>query len=199
MSDGKLPIKEGMKNLTIGRRLGAGFLIVVLTMVALVVTGVVQVNRINDKLTVINAASHNQDEHDNAMQTVLTGYTPGPVIFPNVGTVLARYRRGHSALPDAIHVGSPGLGNPMAPPAQPEQRGISAGHMGAGHNPFMIQDVEKLDEMDWLRSSGILTDRLDRRRSHGKWPKWESKLLRVKRSHFGVIGPQPRADQFTCT
>ncbi|KHD73608.1 methyl-accepting chemotaxis protein [Actinoplanes utahensis] len=43
-----------MKNLTIGRRLGAGFLVVVLTMVALVVTGVVQVNRINDKLTVIN-------------------------------------------------------------------------------------------------------------------------------------------------
>ncbi|MEU4560965.1 methyl-accepting chemotaxis protein [Actinoplanes sp. NPDC023936] len=43
-----------MSNMTIGRRLGAGFLVVVLTMVALVVVGVVQVNRINDKLTVIN-------------------------------------------------------------------------------------------------------------------------------------------------
>ncbi|MEU4426066.1 methyl-accepting chemotaxis protein [Actinoplanes sp. NPDC024001] len=43
-----------MKNLTIGRRLGAGFLVVVLAMVALVVVGVAQVNRINDKLTVIN-------------------------------------------------------------------------------------------------------------------------------------------------
>jgi methyl-accepting chemotaxis protein len=43
-----------MKKLTIGKRLGAGFLVVVLAMVALVVTGVVQVNRINDKLTVIN-------------------------------------------------------------------------------------------------------------------------------------------------
>ncbi|GIE28234.1 methyl-accepting chemotaxis protein [Actinoplanes italicus] len=43
-----------MKNLTIGMRLGAGFLVVVVAMVALVVTGVVQVNRINDKLTVIN-------------------------------------------------------------------------------------------------------------------------------------------------
>ncbi|MEU4620494.1 methyl-accepting chemotaxis protein [Actinoplanes sp. NPDC023801] len=43
-----------MNKLTIGKRLGAGFLVVVLAMVALVVTGVVQVNRINDKLTVIN-------------------------------------------------------------------------------------------------------------------------------------------------
>ncbi|WP_433797059.1 methyl-accepting chemotaxis protein [Actinoplanes sp. CA-252034] len=43
-----------MNNLTIGRRLGAGFLVVVLAMVALVVTGVVQVNRINNELTVIN-------------------------------------------------------------------------------------------------------------------------------------------------
>ncbi|MBW6435777.1 methyl-accepting chemotaxis protein [Actinoplanes hulinensis] len=43
-----------MKNLTIGKRLGVGFSVVVFTMVALVVTGVVQVNKINDKLTVIN-------------------------------------------------------------------------------------------------------------------------------------------------
>jgi methyl-accepting chemotaxis protein len=43
-----------MKNLTVGRRLGAGFLIVVLAMVALVVAGVVQVNSINHRLTVIN-------------------------------------------------------------------------------------------------------------------------------------------------
>ena len=43
-----------MKNLTIGRRLGAGFLVVVLAMVALVVVGVTQVNKINDKLAVIN-------------------------------------------------------------------------------------------------------------------------------------------------
>jgi len=43
-----------MKNLTVGRRLGAGFLVVVLAMVALVVAGVVQVNSINHRLTVIN-------------------------------------------------------------------------------------------------------------------------------------------------
>ncbi|GGN35722.1 methyl-accepting chemotaxis protein [Actinoplanes campanulatus] len=40
--------------MTIGRRLGVGFSVVVFAMVALVVTGVVQVNKINDKLTVIN-------------------------------------------------------------------------------------------------------------------------------------------------
>ncbi|WP_229069998.1 methyl-accepting chemotaxis protein [Actinoplanes sp. DH11] len=40
--------------MTIGRRLGAGFLVVVLAMVALAVVGVAQVNRINDKLAVIN-------------------------------------------------------------------------------------------------------------------------------------------------
>jgi methyl-accepting chemotaxis protein len=43
-----------MKNLTIGRRLGTGFLVVVLAMVALAVVGVSQVNQINDKLAVIN-------------------------------------------------------------------------------------------------------------------------------------------------
>ncbi|MEV6302042.1 methyl-accepting chemotaxis protein [Actinoplanes sp. NPDC051861] len=43
-----------MKNLTIGRRLGAGFLVVVLAMVALVVYGVTQVNKIDGKLDVIN-------------------------------------------------------------------------------------------------------------------------------------------------
>ncbi|MEU4245673.1 methyl-accepting chemotaxis protein [Actinoplanes sp. NPDC026619] len=43
-----------MRNWSIGRRLGAGFFVVVLTMVALVVAGVVQVRSIDDKLTVIN-------------------------------------------------------------------------------------------------------------------------------------------------
>jgi methyl-accepting chemotaxis protein len=43
-----------MRNLGIGKRLGAGFLVVVLAMVALVATGVVEVGRIGDKLTVIN-------------------------------------------------------------------------------------------------------------------------------------------------
>ncbi|WP_433824608.1 methyl-accepting chemotaxis protein [Actinoplanes sp. CA-015351] len=43
-----------MRNLTIGRRLAAGFAVVVLAMVSLVVVGVAQVNKINDELTVIN-------------------------------------------------------------------------------------------------------------------------------------------------
>ena len=43
-----------MNSWSIGRRLGAGFFVVVLAMVALVVTGVVQVRTINSKLTVIN-------------------------------------------------------------------------------------------------------------------------------------------------
>ena len=43
-----------LKDLTIGRRLGLGFLAVVLSMVALVVAGVYQVNRIDTKLTTIN-------------------------------------------------------------------------------------------------------------------------------------------------
>jgi methyl-accepting chemotaxis protein len=44
----------GMRNWGIGRRLGAGFLVVVLTMVALVVVGVVQVKSIDTGLTTIN-------------------------------------------------------------------------------------------------------------------------------------------------
>jgi methyl-accepting chemotaxis protein len=43
-----------VKNWSIGRRLGAGFLVVVLTMVALVVAGAVQVHSIDTKLTLIN-------------------------------------------------------------------------------------------------------------------------------------------------
>jgi methyl-accepting chemotaxis protein len=43
-----------VKNWSIGRRLGAGFLVAVLTMVALVVTGVVQVHSIDARLTTIN-------------------------------------------------------------------------------------------------------------------------------------------------
>ncbi|SHN47357.1 methyl-accepting chemotaxis protein [Cryptosporangium aurantiacum] len=43
-----------LANLTIGRRLGVGFLVVVLCMVGLVAVGGVQVNRISDRLTVIN-------------------------------------------------------------------------------------------------------------------------------------------------
>jgi hypothetical protein len=120
-----------------------------------------------DKLTILRGASHNQDEHDNAMQTVLTGYPPDPsgTVFPNMGAVLGKYKPGRTQLPPAIHVGTPGLGNPMAPPAQPEQRGIGAGFLGAGHHPFMIKDVDKLGEMDWVRpGEGILPGRLDRRR-----------------------------------
>jgi methyl-accepting chemotaxis protein len=43
-----------MKNLSISRRLGLGFLVVVLTMVALTGTGVWRVQQINDNLTTIN-------------------------------------------------------------------------------------------------------------------------------------------------
>jgi len=43
-----------IRNLTIGRRLGLGFLAVVLSMVALVAVGVVQVNSIDSRLTTIN-------------------------------------------------------------------------------------------------------------------------------------------------
>jgi hypothetical protein len=118
-----------------------------------------------DKLSVIRSASHTEGEHDNAMQFVLTGNHPsaGP-IYPNVGAVVAKYRPGTSTLPSAIHVGSPGLGNPQAPPAAPEQRGLSAGFMGAANNPFMVQDVEKIQDMDWLQSTAVPADRLDRRR-----------------------------------
>ncbi|MFN3652788.1 MAG: DUF1501 domain-containing protein [Armatimonadota bacterium] len=118
-----------------------------------------------DKLTILRGASHNQDEHDNAMQTVLTGQPPqGNMIYPNMGTVLARYRPGTPPLPSAIHVQAPGLGNPMAPPAPPEQRGIGAGFMGAGFNPFMVQDVDKLDRLDWIRGeAAVIPERLDRR------------------------------------
>jgi methyl-accepting chemotaxis protein len=43
-----------VKNLTIGRRIGAGFLLVVLSMVAVVAVGIVQVNKINGELSTIN-------------------------------------------------------------------------------------------------------------------------------------------------
>jgi hypothetical protein len=121
-----------------------------------------------DKLTILRGASHNQDEHDNAMQTVLTGQAPRPggTVFPNVGTVLGRYRPGRPPLPPAIHVGSPGLGNPMAPPAQPEQRGLGAGFMGALYNPFMLQEVDRLEDLEWLRPpADTLIGRLDRRQA----------------------------------
>lgn len=117
-----------------------------------------------DKLTILRGAGHDQDEHDNAMQTVLTGSPPGTV-FPNMGSVVGKYHPGRPPLPPAIHVGTPGLGVPQAPPAPPEQRGLSAGFMGAQHNPFMAPDVEKLGETDWIRPSGVLPVRLDRRRT----------------------------------
>jgi hypothetical protein len=120
-----------------------------------------------DKLTILCGASHSEGEHDNAMQWVLTGNPPSPgngTVYPNMGAVIGKYKPGRSVLPSAIHVGTPGLGNPMAPPAEPEQRGLSAGFMGATHNPFMVKDVEKVRDMDWLQSTAVLPTRLDRRR-----------------------------------
>lgn len=120
-----------------------------------------------DKLTVIRGASHHEGEHDNAMQFVLTGYHPSQgKVYPNLGAVVGRYRPGKPPLPPAIHVGTPGLGNPMAPPAEPDQRGIGAGFMGAQYHPFMVKDVEKISEMDWLHPGNtILPAQLDRRRA----------------------------------
>jgi methyl-accepting chemotaxis protein len=43
-----------MSNLRVGTRLGAGFLVVIAAMVALTVIGVAQVNKISDRLTVVN-------------------------------------------------------------------------------------------------------------------------------------------------
>lgn len=118
-----------------------------------------------DKLSVIRGASHHEGEHDNAMQFVLTGSHPSAgTVFPNMGAVVGKYKPGHSTLPSVMHVGTPGLGNPMAPPATPEQRGLSGGFMGAAHNPFMIPDIEKIDAMDWLGSTAVPAERLDRRR-----------------------------------
>lgn len=119
-----------------------------------------------DKLVFLRGMSHTEGEHDNAMQWVLTGNPPSPGgrVFPNFGAVVGRYRPGPSLLPPAMHVGAPGLGNPMAPPAPPEHRGLGAGFMGASHTPFMVKDVEKLNEMDWLHPAADLGGRLDRRR-----------------------------------
>lgn len=124
-----------------------------------------QMARHADKLTILRGASHGEGEHDNAMQLVLTGNGPangGP--FPNLGAVVAKYKPGRTVLPSAMHVQTPNLGNPMAPPAQPEQRGVSAGFLGAAHTPFMIPDIDKVQQMDWLQSTAVSADRLDRRR-----------------------------------
>lgn len=119
-----------------------------------------------DKISFLRGASHREEEHDNAMQLVLTGHGPGAgaVPFPNVGAVVGKYNPGRSLLPPAMHVGTPGLGNPMSPPAQPDQRGLSGGFLGAQHQPFMIRDVEKLDQLDWLKSTVLVPERLERRR-----------------------------------
>jgi len=127
-----------------------------------------QTARHADKLTILRGASHTEGEHDNAMQWVLTGQprSADGTIFPNVGSVIGRYNPGRSVLPPAIHVGTPNLGNPMAPPAAPEQRGLSAGFMGAPHTPFMLRDVEKLKQEEWLNAGiDVPIARLDRRRS----------------------------------
>ena len=124
-----------------------------------------QMARQADKLTILRGASHGEGEHDNAMQLVLTGNGPAAgQVFPNLGSVVARYKPGRSVLPSAIHVATPGLGNPQAPPATPDQRGLSAGFLGAAYSPFMVPDIEKVHEMDWLQSSAVPADRLDRRR-----------------------------------
>lgn len=116
-------------------------------------------------LTVLRGASHGENEHDRAMQWVLSGYGPGPIVYPNAGAVIARYRPGRYPLPGAVHLQVPNLGNPMAPPAPPDQPGVGAGVMGGAYNPFMIPDVEKLHELEWGDPRGDLTRaRLDRRR-----------------------------------
>lgn len=116
-------------------------------------------------LTVLRGASHGEGEHDRAMQTVLTGHNAvAGVVFPNMGAVIGRYRPGRPPLPSAIHVQTPGLGNPQAPPATADQPGLSAGLLGAAYAPFMVPDVVKLDEADWLKPAPVLPARLDRRR-----------------------------------
>lgn len=117
-------------------------------------------------LTVLRGASHNEGEHDRAMQWMLTGQGPGPVVYPNPGAVLSRYRPGKFPLPGAVHVQVPNLGNPQAPPAPPGQPGVGAGVMGAAYAPFMIRDIDRLQDMEWGALTGDLTHaRLDRRRS----------------------------------
>lgn len=127
-----------------------------------------QTARQADKLTILRGAYHTEGEHDNAMQWVLTGQprSADGTVFPNLGAVIGKYKPGPSLLPQAIHVGTPNLGNPMAPPAAPEQRGLSAGFMGAAHTPFMLRDVEKLKEEEWLQAGvDVPIARLDRRRN----------------------------------
>ncbi len=117
-------------------------------------------------LNVLHGASHSEGEHDRAMQWVLTGYpSTNPRVYPNPGAILGKYIPSTNSLPPAIHVQTPGIGNPQAPPSPASQPGIGAGFFGAGHQPFMLTDPLKLDETDWLRPGPIVADRLDRRQA----------------------------------
>lgn len=116
-------------------------------------------------LTVLRSLSHREGEHDRAMQWVLTGQPAAQgQVFPNPGAVLGRYRPGATTLPPAIHVQTPGIGNPQAPPSPPNQPGLGAGFLGALHQPFMIGDAAKVEQEDWLTPAPELVGRLDRRR-----------------------------------
>ncbi len=118
-----------------------------------------------DKLTVLRGATHREGEHDRAMQWMLTGQpAQAGRVFPNFGSVIGRYKPGHTPIPAALHVQAVGIGNPMAPPAPADYPGVGAGFMGASHQPFLVPDPEKLSEVDWLKPAEIIPARLDRRR-----------------------------------
>jgi uncharacterized protein (DUF1501 family) len=135
-------------------------------------------------LSLLRGASHREGEHDRAMQWVLTGHPASAgQVFPNPGAVLSRYSPGRPPLPSAIHVQTLGLGTPQAPPALPSQPGLGAGFMPAAYQPFMLTDVEKLGETDWLNPGPIAAERIDRR--HGLL----SGLDRLQRQIESVDGP----------
>ena len=112
-----------------------------------------------DKVTLVRSMTHHEGAHERAAHTMLTGWHPLPsLVYPSMGSVVAREMDNSGALPPYIAIPGAGFGSGYG----------QSGYLEASYNPFAVggdPNNPNFSVRDVGLPPGMTMERVERRRT----------------------------------
>lgn len=122
-----------------------------------------QMAKVADKYTILRSLKSRENNHERAINYLLTGYLPLPTLeFPSIGSVISKLQGPKNGMPPYVAI----------PNTFPSYGG---GYLGGEHNPFIagdanatgykVRDITLQADVDWDRVSNrrFLVDQMDKK------------------------------------